>query len=98
MEGEACPNGSLSRTDYVVKMEQTQRVRDREVLVNADLQPSPKDRPTAERVWYALRQTEVTEASRKPRVLLPMFKACDRPYVKYCTWECRPYWNRLCVL
>lgn len=83
LRGSVAPPRRLGDAENNQLVRQVDEVRDLGVLITADLKPTSQCLAAARRAYGALHQLRRTVASRKPEVLLPLYKTHVRPHLEY---------------
>ena len=73
------------------ELERVGEMKDLGVLIDTKFKPEKQCRIAASKANAALFRLKKTVKSRRPRVLIPLFKAFVRPHLEYCVQAWGPY-------
>ena len=74
----------MGQNDAQTEIPEVNEVRNLGVQVTSDFKPSKQCRTAARKASRALFQLKRAVASRRPDVLVPLYKTYVRPHLEYC--------------
>jgi ribonuclease P/MRP protein subunit RPP40 len=87
---------SIATDAGVTSLEAVTEARDLGIRITADFKPTRQCAEAARRGQWALSRLIRTVTSRRPSVLLPLYKAFVRPHLEYAVQAWAPYFKKDC--